>query len=153
MTDAYTCPKCKSVIKTKVLGHHTIEITCKCPHERDFRVPDNTLTNVLRDKILEFQEERKNAPAKAKSIQEKGKNSPAKEMEDVKAELSQLKKELQVHDEEEPEFSFLSTEWNWNPRTRMKKEWSQMQKKCSMLKSEKNSQGHTESGQICKIKF
>ena len=86
----HTCPKCKSVIKTKILGHLTIVITCKCPHEKDFTVPDNTLPNVLRDKILEFQEERK--------------NFPAKEMEDVKAELSQLKKELQVHDEEEPEF-------------------------------------------------
>ena len=81
MTGADTCPKCKSVIKTKILGHLTIVITCKCPHERDFIVSDNTLPNVLRDKILEFQEERK--------------NSPAKEMEDVKAELSQLKKELQ----------------------------------------------------------
>jgi Rad3-related DNA helicase len=102
----HTCPKCKSIIKTKILGHLTIVITCKCPHEKDFPVPDNTLPNVLRDKILEFQEERKNSPAKAKQAQEKGKNSTSKEMEDVKAELSQLKKELQVH-EEEPEFSTI----------------------------------------------
>ena len=62
------------------------------------------MPNVLRDKILEFQEERKNSPAEAKSTQEKGKNPISKEIEEVKAELSQLKKELQVHDEEEPEF-------------------------------------------------
>ena len=85
MTVAHTCPKCKSAIKTKLLGENKIKVTCECPHEMVFQVHD-----FYRDEekkvILEFQKERK--------------SDIVKEVKKVKEELLQCEMELAVNNEE-----------------------------------------------------
>ena len=139
-----TCPKCNSKIRTKLLGVHTIEVKCKCPHEADYHFQYNKEENATKDAILKFQEERKNAAVK--------------EVEEVKVELSQVKKELEVH-EEEPEFSTIEEAELSQYRMELEAEDDDEErmesdaKKMQHAEIRKSIQGHTGSGHIYKIKF